>query len=138
MTTMRGRLSAVEDEWHIAGIPYWLDPVFTFQRTWYPDMTPPSVSFNATLAKVFGLVGGGLFGYYVWEKTHRKVYTGLAGAAGLFIAPMFVAAYDHFQGSPMQGDFQIPTQTPGVLAPSIKTSSAARAALVNTVTENLI
>lgn len=96
MTTMRGRLSAVEDEWHIKGVPPWLDPVFTFQRTWYPDQTPPSVSFNATLAKVFGILGGGLLGYYVWEKTHHKVYTALAGAGGFIGAPLLVAAYDHF------------------------------------------
>lgn len=97
MRTLRGHLAAVEDEWHIRGIPEWIDPVFTFQRTWYPDMTPPSVSFNATLAKVFGVVGGGLLGYYVWEKTHHKVYTALAGAGGFFGAPLLVAAYDHFQ-----------------------------------------
>ncbi len=94
---MRGNLSAVEDEWHIRGIAPWVDPVFTFQRTWYPDDTPPSINFNATLAKVFAVLGGGLAGYFVFQKTNNKVYTGLAGAAGFVGAPMLVSAYDYFK-----------------------------------------
>jgi len=93
---MRGNLSAVEDEWHIRGIAPWVDPVFTFQRTWYPDDTPPSINFNATLAKVFAVLGGSLVGYFVFQKTSNKVYTGLAGAAGFVGAPVLVSAYDYF------------------------------------------
>lgn len=109
---MRGNLSAVEDEWHIRGIAPWVDPVFTFQRTWYPDATPPSVNFNATLAKVFALIGGGLAGYFVWQKTGHKVYTGLAGAAGVIGAPMLVSAYDHFS-RPADDEIQVIEESTG-------------------------
>ena len=103
---MRGNLSAVEDEWHIRGVAPWVDPVFTFQRTWYPDDTPPSINFNATLAKVFAVLGGGLLGYFVWKKTGSKVYTGLAGSAGFVGAPMLVSAYDYFS-RPADDEIQV-------------------------------
>jgi hypothetical protein len=110
MTLMRGRLAAVEDEWHIRGIPEWIDPVFTFQRTWYPDDVPPSVSFNSNLARAFAFIGGGLLGYYVWNRTRKPVYTGLAGAAGFVGAPLLVAAYDRFQ-QPEEGEVVESTET---------------------------
>lgn len=94
---LHGRLSAIEDEWHIRGIPEWLDPVFTFQRTWYPNDIRPyweRESFNPTLAKVFAVVGAGLLGYFVYDRTGNKVYTGLAGAGGFILTPLLVAAYD--------------------------------------------
>jgi hypothetical protein len=99
---MYGNLSAVEDEWHIRGIPEWIDPLFTFQRTWYPDdvadVGPNGVRrhFSHNVARVLAVIGGGLAGYYVWQKTSNRVYTGLAGAGGFVVAPMLLAAYEEF------------------------------------------
>lgn len=93
---MYGRLSAIEDEWHIRGIPAWLDPLYTFQRTWFPDDVQASDTFNPTVAKALALIGGGLLGYYVWDRTKNRAYTGLAGAAGFVVSPMLLAVYDRY------------------------------------------
>lgn len=103
---MYGRLSAIEDEWHIRGIPSWLDPLFTFQRTWFPDDVQASDTFNPTVAKALAFIGGGLLGYYVWDRTKNRAYTGLAGAAGFVVSPMLLAAYDRYS---TPDDAQLPS-----------------------------
>jgi uncharacterized membrane protein YebE (DUF533 family) len=95
---LHGNLANVEEEWRIAALPEWIDPVFVFQRSWFPDdVTRPGSSFDANLAKAVSILGGGLAAVLVWRRTENKAYAALAGAGSALAAPLLVSAYDNFQ-----------------------------------------
>lgn len=87
-------------EWHIPGVPYYLDPLNLVQQTWYPHYpaTEIGAAYGIAISRGLSALGAVALGWYVHKKT-KSVPKAAAGAVvGSAIGPLALSIWEHNRG----------------------------------------